>query len=500
MPPRWLLAIIASARFVLRVGQPLHTWYEHWKVRDAEVKQEHKRMEILKKALVLLASVLLALLLIAGVVKALVTMRILSLHTAFNVAGKELPVDENGATNILLLGKGDDSHEGTDLTDSMMVLSIDAKKTQSVVLLSIPRDLFVVTPETRGRVNELYRDARIMLRRKGVDSKQTASGALKYVEQELGKQLGIQIHKTVMVNFSGFVQLVDAMGGVDIVVPEDLIDPEYPNATEDGYITFMLKAGPQHLDGETALKYARSRHSTSDFSRSARQQQLLHALGEKAKEQGWFSNPGKILTLWQIAAKNTETSMSLGELLGLADMASEVNRDNIISVQLNNATGYEGLPPQPGGFLYNPPRDQFDGASVLLPVSIPQFPVTYKQVQALTHLLMTSREIELQHPQIWVWNASGKTGLADKLSDELTRFNFPVEKSENSPDGKRDLSVIFARTEADLPVAEFFGRLLLLPVQVVPQEQLTTDKQWSQITIVLGKDYAFMPMQTLLHY
>ncbi len=499
-PPHPLVvALLKGARLTLKLWVPIGGWYKHFKARKEASDAEKKRLHILKKVTTVLAVILLFCLVVAGVVKALVNAKVLTLHTAFNVVGTSMPVDEHGFTNILLLGKGDDAHEGTDLTDSMMLLSLDPRDTQSAVLISIPRDLYVLKPihGVRGRVNQLYRDYRIILRNKGVPAEENRKQALVMLTEEIGHQFGIHIHHAAMVNFSAFTQIVDEVGGIDIVVPSDLVDTEYPNATENGYTTFILKAGPQHLDGETALKYVRSRHSTSDFDRSARQQQVLSALKEKAETDGLLRNPGKLISIWNIASNNTLTTMTMGEMLGLADIGTDIDRANLLTVQLNNQTGYEGLNPLPGGMLYNPPRDQFEGASVLLPISIPEFPVTYRHIQILVQLLTQHRELFLAPPSMAIYNASGKSGLAYLVASELTRFNFRVEDTANAPGPKQEDSVIIARGEADRGTAEFFADLLKIPsVEVQDPEEPTEGVPL--IRIILGKNYIYQPLVRLL--
>lgn len=497
-PPHPLVvALLKGARLSLRLWVPMGQWYKHWKARKEASDTEKKRLGILKKILTVLVCILLFFLVVAGVVKAMVNAKILTLHTAFSVVGKDLPQDTHGFTNILLLGKGDDDHEGTDLTDSMMLLSIDAHDTKSAVLVSVPRDLYILDNINgiRGRVNQLYRDYRSVLRRRGMPYNDTPVPAMQMLAGEMSHQFGIDIQHVLMVNFSAFTKIVDELGGIDLTVPEDLIDTEYPNATEDGYTTFILKAGPQHLDGDTALKYVRSRHSTSDFGRSARQQQVLAALKEKAETQGVLRNPGKLISLWNIVSQNTLTTMTLGELLGLADLGTRIDRGNLLTLQLNNQTGYEGLNPLPGGLLYNPPRDQFEGASVLLPISIPQFPVTYRHIKLLVQLLTQNRPLYLAPPSIAIFNASGKSGLAYLLASEFTRFNIRIDETGNYPGGKRDTSVIIARSEADRGTAQFFGDVLDIPVEVLGPEEPT--EGLPLIQIVLGKEFTYQPFVRL---
>ena len=216
--------------------------------------------------LLILMAVLLGVILLAETANALFHLNILSLSNLVSVASEAPATDAYGHTNILLLGKGDATHDGIDLTDTMMIASMDPKKTKSVVMLSIPRDLYLLSTEKmgQGKINTMYRDYKISLIREGKSKDVASKLALKELATELGKALDIQIHGVAIVDFSGFTEAVDALGGVDVDVQSDLVDTEYP-ADETSYTTFSIAAGHQHLDGETALKYARSRHSTSDF-------------------------------------------------------------------------------------------------------------------------------------------------------------------------------------------------------------------------------------------
>ncbi|MFA6523623.1 MAG: LCP family protein [Candidatus Peribacteraceae bacterium] len=466
-----------------------------WKKMTGTV--DGKRLTILKRVTVILLSILLAFVLFTGVVRALVSLKVISLTSFLNTAGSALPADKDGFTNVLLLGKGDDDHDGIDLTDTIMVASVDPEHTKSAILLSLPRDLYMLSTEKmgKGRINELYRNYKSSLRSDGMSAAEASRESMKELMAELGRKLGIEIHHAVMANFSGFEQAVDAIGGVDIDVPYDIVDREYPGP-DYTYQTFEIKAGPAHLDGATALKYARSRHTTSDFGRSARQQQIIQALGGKAQEKGIIRSPGKLLSLYNILSKNVETTMTTSELLGAAKMAQRLDRTKVISLQLSDRNGLYSSLAEPGGFLYSPPRDQFGGASVLLPVSIPEFPVTWKQVSAFVNLLIHNRTVFLNPSRIMILNASGKRGLAATLANELIRFDFSVADTANASIEKQNATFIVGQTPQDGEAANWFSKLLKLPL-AKDAKGLTPEEQ-GQVTIVIGKDYKFTPLQDLL--
>ncbi len=483
----------------MKVKEPMLGWYARFRERREEEQREKQNIRIFKRLGVIGFSVFLVFLLLAGTAKALVALNIVNMNTFFSVAGSDLPADENGNTNILLLGKGDDSHQGIDLTDTIMIASFEPNRTKSAILLSIPRDLYVKDSRGlhTGRINDLYRVYKNYHKRQGLSPEEASAQAMKDLAKEIGDRMNMQIHHTVMVDFIAFVKAVDALGGIDIEVPETIVDTEYPGPNYS-YVTFALQAGPQHLDGETALKYARSRHSTSDFSRSGRQQQVIGALAQKAKELGIISSATRMGELWQIISENSETTMSFGELVSIAGMGKAIEKDRIISIQLNNQTGYAaGGMASPGGFLYSPPRDQFGGASVLLPVSIPEFPHTWRQIETFSTILFQHRSIFLVKPQVVVRNAGARSGLATVLGDELIRYNFPVYDTGNYSGEKQPTSTVMARTEEDKNLATFFATLLQLPVSIAPVGA-PFPEELGQVTIFLGEDYTYTPIQNLL--
>jgi LCP family protein required for cell wall assembly len=491
-PPRrrfpWKRTLLTALTF----ARPLLGWYEAWKHRQEE---EH-RTTVLKRFLLVLVAVFCALLLLAGTAKALLGIRSLGLKTLVAVTGGELPVDERGHTNLLLLGQGDASHDGKDLTDTIMVVSFDPKETGSVVALSLPRDLYFLSTEKmgKGRLNSFYRDYKGYLRNKGMSTPDASQEAMRELAAEIGLSLGIAMHGSVKVDFQGFVDTVDVLGGITIEVPQDILDTEYPDENY-GFETFSLPKGPQHLNGATALKYARSRHTSSDFDRSARQQQILLALAEKAKAEKIHRDVGAITNLLRILAEHVETTLTVREIIALAGAADQLDRTRVVTMQLSDRNGLYGSLAEPGGFLYTPPRDLFGGASVLLPVSIPQYPVTWKQIHTLGRLLFGRRYTHSSHPAISIVNAGARSGSARVLGAELVRYGFAVEHIANAETLPEQPSSWIAENTESAPTAEFFATLLKIPVQegsgITPSEQRT-------VTIVLGKDYTYQPLQDLL--
>ncbi len=487
--------------------------YTRMRKRHEDDVRDERRVRFLKRTIMVLLSGLAILLLIIGTLHVLIRLQAISIDGMVSAVSTTLPSDQNGFTNLLLLGEGDSDHDGIDLTDTLMVVSLDPTQTKSAVMLSLPRDLYLLSTEKmgKGRINSLYRDYKNTLIHRGTPKNEASTEALKQLGSEIGTSIGVPIHGTIKLNFSGFEEAIDALGGIDMDVPEDIVDPEYPGP-QYTYETFTISKGVQHLDGATALKYARSRHSTSDFSRSGRQQQIIAAASEKAKKIGLLTNMTKATRVMSIIARNMETTFTTRELLGLAKIGKSIDAHKVLSLQLSDANGlYDGINER-GGFLYAPPREQFEGASVLLPVSIPEFPVTWKQIQTLTRVLTQHREAFLRPPSILVLNAGAKEGSARLLGAELIRYGFRVIRTSNfskDPHATVDQSWIAMNPRISLekgknfdalqtaPTVELLANILRISRTKTP-DITAFSKGEGALAIVLGTDFVYTPLQDLI--
>ena len=195
-----------------------------------------------------------------------------------------------GRVNILLLGVGDAGHAGQGLSDTMIFTSIDPK-THDVVMVSLPRDLWVKIPGYWwSKINAAHGFAEM-------DKPGSGPEVAKAVVSEV---LGQPVHYFARADFSGLKKGVDAISGIDIYNSSDLADPEYPcDQNESWSCGFKLKAGFYHMDGSLALKYARCRKGNcgDDFGRAARQQAVTLAMRDQALKLGNILNPIKISEL-----------------------------------------------------------------------------------------------------------------------------------------------------------------------------------------------------------
>jgi LCP family protein required for cell wall assembly len=232
--------------------------------------------------------------------------------------------DEN-RINILLLGRAGEHYPGKNLTDTIMLASINTK-THQVALLSFPRDLY--TPIGSGpnytKINAIYQI--------GLDTKDGVSLLRETVEHISGEP----VHYSLIVDFDGFEKTIDALGGISVDVPRDLLDTRYPGKNYS-YETFEIKKGWQKLDGATALKYVRERHADpeGDFGRARRQQQVMQAVRDKAFSTGTFLNIFTLSRLLDALGASIKTDITLDELESFLSLLRTLDTKNITTVVID---------------------------------------------------------------------------------------------------------------------------------------------------------------------
>lgn len=244
---------------------------------------------------------------------------------------------ENGQLNILLLGIGGEGHDGPYLTDTMILAQIKID-TGQVVLTSIPRDYWIKAPSGDGyeKINAAFSD--------GYLQNHDWDEAGNYAIRQIQMLSGLDIPYFAVLDFSGFEKMINQVGGVDLTVDRTFTDYAYPADTGDGYLppqTFT--AGPQHMDGATALIFARSRHADgpegSDFARSKRQEKVINAFKQKIQQLNIISGVSTINTLAGTFADHFHTNMDPAEIYSLYTLIKEKNTTSFTSTSLDPSTG-----------------------------------------------------------------------------------------------------------------------------------------------------------------
>ncbi|MEO0564685.1 MAG: LCP family protein [Chloroflexota bacterium] len=239
--------------------------------------------------------------------------------------GRDIIIEPwDGESRFTILVMGLDRRPGeTGLayrTDTMMIVSIDPL-TNSLGILSIPRDLYVPVPG----YSELQRINSPMV----LGELQREGYGPTLAMQTVQNNLGIRVNDYLAMDFNGFIKFVDAIGGIEITINYTLNDRTYPNMYY-GYDPFYLPAGTHQLNGADALKFARTRHGSSDFQRAQRQQQTLYAIRDRVLEPGVL--PSLIVqapTLYAQFQENFYTGLTLDQMIQLTLYLKDIPVENI---------------------------------------------------------------------------------------------------------------------------------------------------------------------------
>lgn len=274
------------------------------------------------------------------------------------ISGKEVPIKKyHEKTNLVILGMASGQHEGADLTDTIIFLSVDFTKPE-VVMASLPRDIWL--PSIKDKINSSYHY--------GEEKKK--GGGLPMAKAVIEEVVGQPVHYAILVDFSGFRKMIDLVGGVDIFVEKAFTDNQYPleGKEEDfcgGDPTFACRyeqlhfdKGVQRMDGEKALKYVRSRMAEgeegSDFAREKRQQQVIVAFKNKLLESSILRSPTKAKQLFFAVNEVINTDMNWSEKLLLFKFFLTLPNNKMRRLVLDN-------------FFINPSVWEYNGAWVLVP-------------------------------------------------------------------------------------------------------------------------------------
>jgi len=333
----------------------------------------------------------------------------------------KLKGEDTGRVNILLAGNSadDPGHDGANLTDSIMVVSINPKD-GSAFMLSVPRDLWVNIPNYgHAKINEAYVDGQSG----NFSEPGYPNGGMGLLEMVIQQNLGIPIDYYALVNYNALRDAVNAVGGVDINIqssdPRGLYDPSIDYATHGPLV--KLTNGWHHLTGEQALDLARARGDSygsygfplADFNRTEHQRELILAIKNKALSAGVLANPISLGNLFDSIGKNVQTDFSLSEARRLYDIGKGLNDSNIQSVGLNDANGVNLLA------SYASPN----GESALIPAAGLD---DFDQIQLFIKRLTSNDPVTREGASVVVLNGTNTGGLAAKAQTTLESKNINV--------------------------------------------------------------------------
>jgi LCP family protein required for cell wall assembly len=349
--------------------------------------------------------------------------------------------------NVLLLGVDSrDDASATKNTDTMIVLSLDPVN-KTAAMLSIPRDVYIDRPGVfTDKINAAYAFGGYDLARKVVED-----------------LLGIRLNAYALVDFDAFTKIVDSVGGVVIDVRRPVRDESYPTP-DYGVERLDITAGPQLMDGQTALRFARSRHDTNDYSRAQRQQLVLSALRTRMAEGDFLRGlPGLIDRVGNVV----QTNFDPANILPLAQFGTGIDGNAIRSEVL-----------YPCGGAYPHCELQSSGGAngfYLIPDRV--------KIRDLAAALFYDPQVKSEGASVEVRSAGARTGVAQSIADRLTERAFTVSTVSA---GATARSAVLVRNSSKRYTANALAlQLGGLPVDTLPSgEQSSAD-----IVVRVGSDF-----------
>jgi LCP family protein required for cell wall assembly len=385
--------------------------------------------------------------------------------------GGEPPPDlqKKERVNILLLGIDERQDQyGPWRTDTMIVLTIDPEY-NTAGILSIPRDLWVNIPGYgANRINTAHYTG---------DLKKHPGGGPALVIKTVQDFFGIPIHYYVRVNFRGFVEAINTIGGIDIYVEEEIDDPEYPDEAY-GYDPLYIPAGLQHMDGELALKYARTRHSGSDFDRLRRQQQVIMAVRDKVLRFDLLPELlPRLPELLKTVGDSVQTDLQLDEMLKLVQLASKIDDEHIKTAIIGSSMTVPTTTPN-GAKVEIPIRDE-------IRVVVDEIFSTPTQ-EAAEEETEEREKLAAEGAKIIVHNGSAVGNLAAQTSAFLKEHGLQVVEFGNAERFDYPTTIIVDYTGKEYTI-QYLARLLNIPQNNI--QPFTGSYSEIDIRLIIGADF-----------
>ncbi|OGY93041.1 MAG: hypothetical protein A3B31_00500 [Candidatus Komeilibacteria bacterium RIFCSPLOWO2_01_FULL_53_11] len=354
--------------------------------------------------------------------------------------------------NFLLMGIGGPGHDGPYLTDTIILASFKPS-TKEASMVSIPRDLIVPTGQgSFMKVNHVY----ALNQKKGLEE------AFRVTKSVIGDTFGVPVHYMGVVDFQGFIELIDAVDGVTVQIDRSFTDyqfPAGPNSTQK----IAFEAGTQKMNGTTALKFARSRHGTngegSDFARSERQQKIILATKERVASFNTLLNPLKITTLFGLVNEYTRTDIEPWEIVKLIQMTKDIDANKIYNTVMDDSSGYlaSGI-------------SSADGAYILQPVS-----GNFFQLQSLVQNIFEDTQLKQEAAKIVIQNGTPVPNAASAVAQHLDQAGIKTLTFGNADKQNYLRTHIYEYTKGEKPRTLAFlqswfgvGAERNLPVELLP--------------------------------
>lgn len=354
---------------------------------------------------------------------------IFDLFTFIEPTYDPLKTDENGRTNILAFGtsgynmegeNGDGTHDGAQLTDSIMMISLN-QETGDFAMLSLPRDLKASpTCTATSKINEVYWCSNMY-----GDNEQAGAEALM---AEVGSILGVDFQYYAHINWGSLVDIVNILGNIQVTLDEDISDYYYTGTVFEANTTYTI-------NGEQALGLARARHGTTsgDFSRAASQQKILIGIKERLKEKEL--SVGDLIGIASSLGDNLRTNFSVEELKTIAHLSADLDFDNMRQISLVEP-------------YWLVKTGNINGISYVLPSAGVG---NYGNIQAYVAEMTSSDPRVYENPTILVLNGTDTAFLASNEVTKLQEKGYTEVAADNAPEGEYREDITLYSTTSEKP-------------------------------------------------
>lgn len=360
-----------------------------------------------------------------------------SLRRLVTSPDKALAGEDSDRINLLFLGIGGAGHDGPELTDTIMLASYKPS-TNEVGMISIPRDLTVNIPNYGYRkINAV--NAYAEMNEKGSGPAATA--------ETIHTILGQTVDYSVKVDFHGFEEIIDDVGGVDVYIDRSFTDTTYPLDDELGSVqTVSFTQGWAHLDGKTALEFARSRHGDngegSDYARAARQQKMILALKDRALSLNVLLNPAKLNTIISTVRKNVSTDMDIWAMMRLAEYVPKINRDSLVMRVLDTSIGSPLYSTTiNSAFVILPHKEDWSDLKAIAAGIFDKSNIVTSQSAALPEKPVGKETVRIE-----IQNGTQTSGVAARTAELLESSGFTIAVVSNAAERDYKKTMIFDYT------------------------------------------------------
>lgn len=394
--------------------------------------QKSRRRKIIKRSLIALLLIALLVVGYVGIKGLIASNKVFQGNLLDFVQKAPLKTDENGRSNILVVGTSEDGdngeHPGGELTDSIMVVSIHQEK-KNAYMVSMPRDFWVKLDQPCDVGYEAKINTVFMCNAEGGQNEAAGMAAL---QSKVGEVFGLDMQYYVHVNNSVLRDAVDAVGGIEVLVesddPRGIYDPNFDwQCNHQCRMVDYANGEVAKMDGAHALAFARARNaqggyglSGGNFDREKNQQKVIRGLQEKAVSAGTLTDIRKVTSLIDAFGDNLRTSFEVKEMRTLADLGQNIRGDSIQSISLT----------EEGNMVVT--TGNYSGQSIVQPVD---GMYSYAGIHSYINRQINSDAVTRENAQVVVLNGSGVVGAAQVEADKIEARGMTISMVDNAPDG-----------------------------------------------------------------